>query len=234
MAIQHPLHFEYDSPYKFSNFYQANNQELVRHLQLSATGNGEQQIFFWGGKGQGKSHLLQACCYSAHLGERSHFYLPLQSNALPDPEIIEGLENSQLVCIDNIDAIAGNTKWEHAFFRFYNRHWELQHHLIMSASKPVALLDYSLPDVKTRLSWGLCLKISGLNDEQQLAALTMKAQAMGLELTTRTANYLLTRCVRDLPSLWNFLDKIDHATLSAQRKPTIPLIKEILQQDQNL
>ncbi len=234
MAIQHPLQFEYDSPYHFSNFYPANNQELIQQLQLCAEGSGEQQIFFWGSKGQGKSHLLQACCYCAHLAERSHFYLPLQSATLPDPEILDGLENSQLVCIDNIDIIAGNTEWEHAFFRFFNQHRENQNHLIMSASKPAALLDMSLPDVKTRLGWGLCLKINILNEQQQIAALTMKAQAMGLELTPRTANYLLTRCVRDLPSLWNFLGKIDHATLSAQRKPTIPLIKEILQQDQKL
>ncbi len=234
MATQHPLQFDYDTPYNFSSFYEGSNQELIQQLQKCATGNGEQQIFFWGNKGQGKSHLLQACCYSAHQEQRSYFYLPLDANNLPSPKILEDLEKIQLVCIDNIEIISGNKEWELAFFKFYNQHRDLQNQLIMSASKSISALNFLLPDLKTRLSWGLCLKINAFNDEQRIAALTKKAKTMGLEFTPRTANYLLTRCVRDLPSLWNFLDKIDHATLAEQRRPTIPLIRQILQQDQDL
>ncbi len=234
MAIQHPLQFDYGNHYNFSTFYAGNNQELIQQLQKSASGKGEQQIYFWGSQGLGKSHLLQACCFEAHLIQRSNFYLLLESEALPDPDILLGLEKTQLVCIDNIDNITGNQEWEYALFRFYNLHQELQNHLIISSSSPANALNISLPDLKTRLGWGLNMKINSLNDEQRIAALTMKAQTMGLELTPRTANYLLTRCVRDLPLLWEFLNKIDHATLAAQRKPTIPLIKEILQQNQSL
>lgn len=234
MAIQHPLQFDYDTPYRFSHFFAGSNQELIQQLQACAIGQGEQQIYFWGGQGQGKSHLLQACCQNAHLQQRSHFYLLLMPQSLPDPEILSGLENYELVCIDNIEALCGIKEWEHALFKFYNQHHELNNNLIMASSIPATSLNIALSDLKTRLNWGLSLKIKPLTDEQRITALSMKAQIMGLEFTPRTANYLLTRCARDLPTLWDFLDKIDHATLSAQRKPTIPLIRKILQEDQNI
>jgi DnaA family protein len=231
MAQQQPLQFTYNTDTNFASFHAGCNQELVQQLQLGASGNGEQQIFIWGQLGQGKSHLLQACCHVAHNHQQSHFYLALAQTQTTNPDILSGLENTRLVCIDDIQTIAGNTEWEQAFFRFYNLHREQGNHLIIASSEAPAKLNIALPDLKTRLTWGLCLKINVMNDEQRIAALAMKAKTMGLEITPRTGQFLLSRCTRDLPSLWTLLEKIDYATLAAQRKPTIPLIKEILKQN---
>lgn len=231
MAQQQPLQFTYNTDYSFASFHASCNQELVQQLQDCASGNGEQQIFIWGQQGQGKSHLLQACCHAAHGDQQSNFYLSLAQTQAADPNILSGLESIKLVCIDNIQTIAGNTAWEQAFFRFYNQHREQGNQLIIASSVAPANLNIVLPDLKTRLAWGLCLKISTMNDEQRIAALAMKAKTMGLEITPKTGQFLLSRCARDFPSLWTLLEKIDYATLAAQRKPTIPLIKEILKQN---
>ena len=232
MAQQQPLQFTYNTDYNFPSFHAGCNQELVQQLQQCASGNGEQQIFIWGQQGQGKSHLLQACCHAAHHRQQSNFYLALaQTQAAANPNILSGLENTKLVCIDDIQTIAGNTAWEQAFFRFYNQHREHGNHLIIASSVAPAKLNIALPDLKTRLAWGLSLKINTLNDEQRIAALVVKARTMGLEITPKTGQFLLSRCARDLPSLWTLLEKIDYATLAVQRKPTIPLIKEILKQN---
>ncbi len=231
MAQQQPLQFTYNTDYNFASFHTGCNQELVQQLQLSASGNGEQQIFIWGQLGQGKSHLLQACCHVAHNHQHSHFYLALAQTQITNPDILSGLENTRLVCIDNIQTIAGNTAWEQAFFRFYNLHREQGNHLIIASSEAPAKLNIALPDLKTRLTWGLCLKINTMNDEHRIAALAMKAKTMGLEITPKIGQFLLNRYARDFPSLWTLLEKIDYATLAAQRKPTIPLIKEILKKN---
>ena len=231
MTLQQPLQFTYNTVYDFASFHAECNQELVQQLQDCASGNGEQQIFIWGQQGQGKSHLLQACCQIAHRDQKSNFYLALAQNQATNPNILSGLENTKLVCIDDIQTITGNTVWEQAFFRFYNLHREQGNHLIIASSVAPANLNIALPDLKTRLAWGLCLKINAMNDEQRIAALVVKARTMGIEITPRTGQFLLSRCARDFPSLWTLLEKIDYATLAAQRKPTIPLIKEILKQN---
>jgi len=231
MALQQPLQFTYNTDYDFASFHAECNQELVLQLQDCASGNGEQQIFIWGQQGQGKSHLLQACCQTAHRDQKSNFYLALAENQTTNPNILSGLENTKLVCIDDIQSITGNTVWEQAFFRFYNQHREQGNHLIIASSVAPANLNFELLDLKTRLAWGLCLKINAMNDEQRIATLVVKARTMGLEITPRTGQFLLNQCSRDFPSLWTLLEKIDYVTLATQRKPTIPLIKKILKQN---
>ncbi len=232
MARQQPLQFTYNTDTNFASYHAGDNQELVQQLQLCSSGNGEQQILIWGQQGQGKSHLLQACCHASHNHGHSNFYLALAKIQADDPSILSGLENIKLICIDDIQVIAGNTAWEQAFFRFYNQHREQGNHLIIASSVAPAKLNIALPDLKTRLAWGQCIKINAMNDEQRIAALAMKAKTMGLEITPKTGQFLLSRYARDFPSLWTLLEKIDYATLAAQRKPTIPLIKEILKQNQ--
>ena len=44
-------------------------------------------------------------------------------------------------------------------------------------------------------------------------------------MTEEVANYLLTRFPRDTHSLFALLDKLDSATLAAQRRLTIPFLR---------
>ncbi|MGZ8165717.1 MAG: DnaA regulatory inactivator Hda [Methylobacter sp.] len=227
MAEQLPLHFEFRANQTFNNFFPGTNQEIVTHLQNCIVGVGEQQIFLWGKSGQGKSHLLQACCRDAQSQNHRSFYFDF-SAALPDPIILSGLDNYELVCLDNIEKIAGNPEWEQAFFNFFNEHRDYSHKLIMSSSVAANEIAIQLPDLKTRLNWGLPLKIQALADTDRIAALIFKADQLGFEISPQVGNFLLTHSDRDLPSLWDLLEKLDRASLVAKRKLTIPFLKQIL------
>lgn len=228
MAQQLAVNFEFRANQTFSDFYPGSNQEIICQLRKTAAGMGEQLIFLWGEKSHGKSHLLQACCQdAATLGIRA-FYLDLSAGAATETGIFAGLEDYGLVCLDNVNCVSGDEKWEHALFKFFNLHRDLKHSLILSASCPPNALGISLPDLLTRLNWGLTLKIQAFDDNDKIAALTHKAQQMGFEIAPQAARFLLTRYDRDLPSLWLLLDKLDKASLAAQRKLTIPFLKAIL------
>ena len=114
-------------------------------------------------------------------------------------------------------------------FIFFNQHRDRQHRLILSASSAPNALAFTLPDLKTRMNWGLSLKIQALNDEDKIAALRQKAQQMGFEIAPQAARFLLTRYGRNLAALWLMLDKLDWASLAAKRKLTIPFLKQILE-----
>jgi len=223
---QLPLQFEFQSNQNFSTFYPGDNEELINHLQYFIN-NDEQLIFIWGSPSTGKTHLLQATCQNCPLDCHS-FYYAFDTEQLPNPDMLEGLESFDLVCFDNIDHIAGNNEWEHAFFDFFNRHRDANKKLLLSAACPPVYLDMQLADLKTRMAWGLTLKLKSLSDEQQLLALIHKANDLGFEIPVNVGRFLMTHYIRDTASIWSLLDTIEHATLAAKRKLTIPFLKEIM------
>ncbi|HEY8097532.1 MAG TPA: DnaA regulatory inactivator Hda [Methylobacter sp.] len=231
MAQQLPLHFEFRANQTFSDFFPGSNQEIIIHLQQCIAGLGEQQIFLWGKAGQGKTHLLQACCHQAQNQKLSSFYFDLSNAKLPDPLMLNGLDEFDVVCFDNIECIAGNAAWELAFFSFFNQHRERGHKLVVSASSAPNDIAIQLPDLRTRLNWGLTLKIQPLTDSDRIAALIFKADQMGFEIAPQAGRFLLTHYDRDLTSLWALLEKLDRASLAAKRKLTLPFLKQILNDD---
>ena len=63
------------------------------------------------------------------------------------PEICEGLEQADLVCIDDIERVASDHDWETALFHLYNRMRESGSTLIVSAGAAPAQLRIGLPDL---------------------------------------------------------------------------------------
>ncbi len=228
MAEQLPITFEFRANQTFDDFYPSNNQEIIAQLKHSAEGKGENLIFLWGDAGHGKSHLLHACCHHAYQHNVSAFYLDLTTATANSPDILAGLEDVELVCLDNIDAIAGSKDWEKACFNFFNRQRERNHALILTAASAPNALGLTLPDLLTRVSWGLSLKIKNLDDDDKIAALTYKAKRMGFAFAPQAAQYLLTHYDRDLRALWLMLEKLDKASLAAQRRLTVPFLKQVL------
>ncbi len=231
MSEQLPLQFEFQSNQNFTTFYPGDNQETINHLQ-HIFDNNEQQIFLWGAAGTGKTHLLQAICQESNQQQKTSFYFSFDNKQMPDPEILNGLENFDLVCFDNIERIAEDSEWEQAFFNFFNLHRDNNKQLILSAQCPPKYLNIQLPDLKTRMGWGLTLKITPLTNEQQLNALIYKANDLGFEIPENVGRFLMTHYARDMPSIWVLLDTIDHATLAAKRKLTIPFLKQIMSEQE--
>ncbi|MEQ1637875.1 MAG: DnaA regulatory inactivator Hda [Methylococcales bacterium] len=234
MAVQLPVQFEFNTLQTFHNFYPGCNQELISHLQEAITKGNEQLIFVWGEAGLGKSHLLHASCQFAYELRRSSFIVSLNPEQLPDASILEDLDAIEFVCVDNIDAIAGVSEWEQAFFNFFNRHRDKDQHLILSAASPPNYLTVQLADLKTRLNWGLTLKLKALTPADSLGALNFKADSLGFEISPQVGRFLLTHFARDLPSLWALLDRLDQMSLAAKRKLTLPFLRQLIKTSTDL
>lgn len=230
MAKQLPLQFEFQSNQNFTSFFPGGNDEAVKHLLDFVVNGQEQQIFLWGEAGLGKTHLMQACCQKAREYDKSIFYYCFKRNHASDLEMLDGLEDLDIVCLDNIEQIAGIEAWERALFNFYNRHRDNGKQLLVTADCQPQNLPLLLPDLKTRLAWGLTLKLQPMTEEQTVKALSHKAKYMGFELTENVGAFLLAHYARDLPALWTLLEQLDHASLAAKRKLTIPFLKQIMRE----
>ncbi len=212
----------------FANFYKGNNANLVSCLQDFIVGNGEQFIYLWSAAGMGCSHLLQACCHAAHDQGQQAMYIPLRHHAEISPQIFEGIEHTDLVCIDDIDAVFGLVNWEEALLHLYNRTRDNNTRLIVAGNNVPPQLDCQLADLRSRLSWGLVFQLVDLNDEQKIQALQMRAFQRGMQLSRDVSVFLLRHYPRNMAELFAVLDQLDEASLVAKRRLTIPFVKETL------
>ena len=228
MIQQLPLGIQIKAAARFSNFVAGPNDELLDQLQLSATGGGEPFFLIWGNSGSGKSHLLQASCHQAASQGRTAAYFSLQEYSNLQQELLDSWDAYDLVCLDDMDAIAGQWQWEEAIFHLYNRIRERGSGLVVSSNSAPAHLKLCLSDLRSRLGWGLTYQLKSLDDHQRLQALQLRAQQRGCEMPDETGRYLMRRLPRDMPALFDLLDQLDEASLVAQRKLTVPFVKSVL------
>jgi DnaA family protein len=226
MAAQLPLGLALPDSATFANFVAGPNRQLLAGIEDSVAGDGETFIYIWGDAGLGKSHLLQAACRAS---DAPSVYLPFGRLEQLQVAMLEGLEHTPLICLDDIDRIAGRRDWEEALFHLYNRLRDTGSRLLVTAGARPAILPFVLPDLVSRLTAGLTFQIQPLDDDDKIAALRLRAQGRGLEFADDAGRYLLTRLPRDLPKLIDWLDRLDVASLAAQRRITVPFIREVMQ-----
>ncbi|MDR5906129.1 MULTISPECIES: DnaA regulatory inactivator Hda [Halomonadaceae] len=212
----------------FANFLPAGNASLVQTLRAQWQPHGEPFLFLWGASGVGRSHLLQAACHAATDHDKRALYLPLAELGHFPPHMLEDSERLDLVAIDDLDKVLGRRRWEEALFHAFNRLRDAGKCLVIAASAAPRQLDVALPDLASRLSWGTTFHVHPLDDEQRLAALKLRASVRGMQLPDEVARYMLHRGPRRLGEMCDALDTLDRASLSAQRKLTIPFVKQAL------
>ncbi len=208
----------------FNGFIPGRNGEAVSRL-LSGT---DPFIYLWGESGSGKTHLLQASCHQQDESGCTCAYIPLAQTSELEPGILEGMETLDLVCLDDLEKVAGKQEWEIALFNLFNQLRERDARLLIAANSAPAGVDIRLPDLASRLTWGPCYHLLPLDDDGRLILLTQLSQQRGLELSKDTASYLLHRIPRDISSITGLLEQLDQASLAAKRKLTIPFVREVL------
>jgi DnaA family protein len=216
----------------FDSFVQGQNSQLCQSLMQLPKDPSEQWLtYFFSDAEAGKSHLLYALCHLAEQSACSSIYLSgAQFNVLP-AEALLGLEQYSIICIDDVHLIDGLDEWQVALFDLINRVKERDKGcIVLTGNQPVKDLPISLPDLKSRLSWGLSFQLKSLNDEQRQTALQIRADLRGLNMPKEVAKFLVTHWQRDMSSLLDSLDKLDEQSLSQQRRLTIPFVKSILYQ----
>lgn len=203
-----------------------NHAALAAVRELCAGGQGP--VYLWGDAGSGKSHLLQAACRAADAVGRRAGYLACGTDAGIPPAVLEAWGELDLVCLDDVQRCAGDLEWERALFRLFEDGRERGHALLLAASHPPQALGFSLPDLRSRFGWGPVFQLRPLDDDGRLAALQARATACGFELPDETGWYLLARHARDMHALMRMLETLDVASLSAQRRLTIPFVRDVL------
>lgn len=228
LPVQLPYHAQ------FSNFIAGDNAEAKAHLVRLANASWQQQDQFtllFGSSGRGKTHLLCALCEAFADANRSSIYLPLRELATPEAVVaLNGVENYDLIALDDIDAVIAIPEWADALFALFNRVTDRrQSYLVCTAAQSTTNLPITLADLRSRLQLAVTFHLKTLGDSEKVQVLQQHAKARGLELADDVGEYMMQRLSRDMHQLMGVLDDLDKASMARQRRLTLPFIKQILQ-----
>jgi DnaA family protein len=224
---QIPLQLEPPRPDRFEDFVAGPNQHALGAVQHLLDEPGA-SLFLSGPEGSGKSHLLNALCHAAREREMAAFYIALKR--LPEEAAagLEGLQVLDLVCVDDIDRVAGNPAWEQALFRCFNEVRAAEGRLIIASRQPLASLEFGLPDLASRLAWGVRLNLQIPDDAGKLEIMRQRARTLYIEIPDDVQSYVLKHGRRDMASLLGIVEKLKDAAFAGKRKITVPLAREVI------
>jgi len=224
-ATQLPLRLNPQQVYRFDNFL-FNQIELKQAITTLPESDQINFLYLWGKQSSGKSHLLLAVAEQSTL---QSLYLPLEELVkTASPDVLESLEQLDLLCIDDLDAIATLPEWQEALFHCFNRLQYSGCKLVVSAQSNPATVAITLPDLRSRMATALVYQLTPLSEPEKQHALILQAQSRGLELSNDVGNYMLRHYSRDMTLLMGLLLELDKASMSAQRRLTIPFVRPFL------
>ncbi len=210
------LALEPDWTPRLDQFVVGPNRELVDRLRhWHEAPPEERMIYLWGPRSCGKTHLLRALVPASR-----HIACETTTRIAADRET--------LLAIDDVHRLGAEGAID--LFHRYNERREGGMHLLVSGLCPPGELAL-LPDLRSRLAWGLVLRIQPLGDEDKFSALQRHAANLGLDFPDHALNYLLSHCPRDNNYLFGLMKTLQNWTISTHRNSiTLPMIRTILDQ----
>ena len=215
----------------FANYYPGANAVALGYVEHACEAEDQWMdavLYIWGNAGVGRSHLLQAACLRVEERGGRALHLPLAELSEYDPNVLDDVEACDLLCLDDIQAVVGQARWEEALFHAFNRLRDAGKQLLIAADAAPRELSIKLPDLQSRLSLALVFQLHELSDDDKLRALQLRASRRGLQLPDDVGRFILSRSERSMTVLFETLEQLDRASLQAQRKLTIPFLKEAL------
>ena len=225
VSPQIPLQLQTPVPKRFEDFIAGPNESAVAAIR-NLLGQSGASLFLSGPPSSGKTHLLTAACIALREEGAPAWYLNLDGMEPGARALLKGLEG--LVCFDGLHAVVGDSRWEEALFHCFNEVREAGGEILAASRQPLSALQFALPDLASRMAWGLRFRLEPLGEVERLAVLRSRARRLELDLPEEVESFLLRRISRDLGTLLDALEKLHGGARADNRRVTVPLARQVL------
>lgn len=233
MIDQLPLQIQLPDFASFDNYHAPGNEEEVCALRGIATAARDatrspapRRLHLYGNSGTGKTHLLFATCRDVRAAGQPAGYISLSDTTVAS-DVLDTLSGPGVICIDDLHCAAGDLDRQRALVSVYERVRDSDGYLITAAVQGPQSLSFVLKDLISRVQSSVVYRLKPLTDQQKQQALRLRAAQRGFALSDDVVRYMLHRYARDTASLFALLDRVDHASLAAKRRVTIPFLQSL-------
>ncbi len=208
--------------YTFDTFVVGNSNRFAHAAALAvaeAPATAYNPLFFYGGVGLGKTHLMHAIGNAIKKNNNSANVLYVTSekftnqlvNAIKDnknEEFRNKYRSVDVLLIDDIQFIAGKEKCQEEFFHTFNTLHESGKQIIISSDRPPKEIKLLEDRLKSRFEWGLIADISNPDYETRLAILRKKAQFDNIAIDDMILSNIATKIDSNIRELEGVLNKM--------------------------
>ena len=205
----------------FDKFLGTENAELVYVLQHKHG----QFIYVWGEEGAGKSHLLQAWVAQALDARRNAIYIDAAATPLTEAAL-----DAEYLAIDQIEKL--NNEEQALLFAIFNRFRNKGKGFLLLSSEYTPQQLVIREDLRTRMAYCLVYEVKPLTDREKIDALVSMAAARQITIDPEIFEYLLNHWRRDMDSLMQMLDTLDNYAVMMGKRITLPLLRQLLKQQE--
>ncbi len=205
----------------FDKFLGTENAELVYVLQHKH----DPFIYVWGEEGAGKSHLLRAWVAQALDAGKKAVYIDAAATPLT-----EAAFEAEYLAIDQIEKL-GNEE-QALLFVVFNRFRNSGKGFLLLSSEHTPQQLVIREDLRTRMAYCLVYEVKPLTDQEKIDALVSMAAARQVTIDPEIFEYLLNHWRRDMDSLMQMLDTLDNYAVTMGKRITLPLLRQLLKQQE--
>ncbi len=205
----------------FDKFLGTENAELVYVLQHKH----DPFIYVWGEEGAGKSHLLRAWVAQALDAGKKAVYIDAAATPLT-----EAAFEAEYLAIDQIEKL-GNEE-QALLFAVFNRFRNSGKGFLLLSSEHTPQQLVIREDLRTRMAYCLVYEVKPLTDQEKIDALVSMAVARQVTIDPEIFEYLLNHWRRDMDSLMQMLDTLDNYAVTMGKRITLPLLRQLLKQQE--
>ncbi len=203
-------------------------------------------LFFYGGVGLGKTHLLHAIGQEI-MATRKGVKVSYVSSERFTNEFIDAIQNGTLVkfrkryrqvdvlLIDDIQFFAGKERSQEEFFHTFNTLFDGHKQIVLSSDRPPAEIGHLEPRLVSRFEWGMAAELQPPDVETRTAILRKKAATLGIVLQPELIEFLAERIRTNVRRLEGALMRVASFMSLSGGNPSPDrveiLLKDLLQEE---
>ncbi len=207
--------------YTFDNFIVGSSNDLAHSAAQAAAampGVKYNPIYFYGGVGLGKTHLMQAVGNEILKNNPESRVLYVSSETFVN-EFLDYIRfkkkgfsdkyrNVDVLIVDDMQFIANKEKTQEEFFHTFNFLHQNNKQIIISSDKPPKSIPTLTERLRSRFEMGMTIDIQMPDFETRCAIITAKAGLSGVTLNQETVDFLATNVKTNIRELEGVLNQL--------------------------
>jgi chromosomal replication initiator protein len=228
--------------YTFDSFVVGPSNQMAYNASLSVVdkpGIQYNPLFFYGGTGLGKTHLLQAIGNKFLENGRSVIYVTIEqfTNDFTFSLRNKSMEhfrnkyrNCDVLLIDDIQFLSGKEQTQEEFFHTFNELHNLNKQIVLTSDKMPSQIAGFEERLKSRFEWGLTIDIQIPGLETKIAIIEKMSELNGFKLNNEVINYIASNIGSSVREIEGILIKINATSKLLNQDISLELVQNILKE----
>ena len=212
------LNLELEQNFAYDDFFVSKCNYFAFSL-IESWPNWEKNIInIYGEKFSGKSHLSE-------IFKKKNKAIIIKNNEINE-EFFKKIRFYENIILDNLEYIND----ENILYSIINFVEQYNKYLIVNSINPINTLDFTLPDLKSRLKNCIYAKIEKPDDDMIFALILKHFSDRQIKIEKKVIEYITKRIERSYGKILDFIYKVDQFSLINKKPIDYKSIKKILEE----